>query len=334
MALTFDKIMSELKNKIYRPIYFLSGEEPYYIDIIADYIADNVLTEAEKSFNQLTMYGKDSSIEDVDNAARRFPMMASHQVIIVKEAQDLKKIENIVYYAQKPLQSTILVFCYKYKKLAKNKKAYKAIDKNGAVFESKKLYDNKVPEWINGYLKQKKYSIDPVGSRLLTDFLGNDLSKIANELEKLIISLPENTKITPLHIEENIGISKDFNNFELQNALRTKNVLKANQIVNYFAKNPRDNPLVLTLSSLFYFYVKILSYHYVKNKDSRNVASVLKINPYFVKDYELAAKKYNIRKTVQVISLLREYDMKSKGVGNVSATHGDLLKELIFKILH
>ncbi len=334
MAMTYDKIMAELKKKIYRPIYFLSGEEPYYIDLIADYIAENVLSESEKAFNQITLYGKDTAIEEVDNAARRFPMMASHQVIIVKEAQDLKKIEHLVFYAQKPLQSTLLVLCYKYKKLAKNKKVYKAFDKNGAVFESKKLYDNKIPDWINTYLKQKKYSIDIIASRLLTDFLGNSLSKISNELEKLIISLPENTKITPQHIEENIGISKDFNNFELQNALRTKNILKANQIINYFAQNPRDNPLVLTISSLYYFYVKILSYHFVPNKDSRNVASVLKINPYFVKDYEIAAKKYNKRKTVQIISLLREYDMKSKGVGNAMTSHGDLLKELIFKILH
>ncbi|MCF6366478.1 MAG: DNA polymerase III subunit delta [Bacteroidales bacterium] len=330
----FEDIIKDLKNKIYKPIYFLYGEESYFIDQISDYIAEHVLDEAEKAFNQTVLYGKDSKIEDVINTAKRFPMMANHQVIIVKEAQNLKQIEKIEYYAEQPLNSTILVINYKSKNFDKRKRVYKALKKNAVIFESKKLYENQVASWINSYLKNKKYSVSPVSSKLLTDFLGTDLSKISNELDKLMISLPEGTTITPEHIEKNIGISKDFNVFELQNALGNKDVLKANRIINHFAANPKDNPMVVTIISLFGYFSKILSFHYLKDKSNNNVASVLGVHPFFVKDYIRAAGKYNVRKTVAVISILREYDMKSKGYENVSTTHGDLLKELIFKILH
>lgn len=330
----FEAIIKELKNKIYKPIYFLHGDEPYFIDLITSYIADNVLEDSEKSFNQTVVYGKDSVVEDIDNAAKRFPMMSNHQVIIVKEAQDLKKIENLVYYAQNPLKSTILVINYKYKKLAKNKKLYKAIDKNGVIFESKKLYDNQIPAWINNYLKEQNYTINPKASVLLTEFLGNDLSKISNELDKLIITLPKGTEIKAEHIEENIGFSKDFNNFELQNAIKERNVLKANRIIDYFGKNQKDNPIILTIISLFFYFSKVLSYHYLKDKSRNNAASVLKVNPFFVKDYEISAKKYSKAKLISIISILREYDMKSKGLDNATTSPGDLLKEMMFKILH
>ncbi len=332
--MTYQEILKELKNKIYKPIYFLFGEESYFIDKITDYIADNVLNEGEKSFNQIILYGKDSQIEDIINNAKRFPMMANHQVLIVKEAQNLKNIEKLAFYAEQPLSSTILVINYKYKKLDKRTKLYKILNKTAVLFESKKLYDNQIPAWINAYLKEKKYSITPVSSQLLTDFLGTDLSKISNELNKLIISLPEGTNITPEHIEKNIGISKDFNNFELQNALTNRDVLKANRIILHFARNPKDNPITLTIITLFSFFSKILTYHFLKDKNKNNVASVLKINPYFVKDYIKAAQVFNTRKTVAIISYLREYDMKAKGYNNVGTTHEDLLKELIFKILH
>lgn len=332
--MTFQTIMKDLKNKIFKPIYFLHGEEPYYIDEITNYIMKNVLSDSEKSFNQIVMYGKDTDVSIIDNTARRFPMMANHQVIVVKEAQNLKKIEDLQYYASNPLKSTILVINHKYKTLDKRKKLYKEVEKNGVIFESKKLYENQVPDWITNYLKSKNRFIDPVSSLLLTDFLGTNLGKIVNELEKLIITVPENEKITPKHIEENIGISKDFNNFELQNALIKKDIVKANRIVNYFSKNPKDNPFVLTITSLYYFFVKVLSVHYIKNPDQRAVAAELKVNPYFVKDYIEASKKYNLRKVVEIISYLREYDLKSKGYGAVSVSHGELLKELIFKILH
>jgi DNA polymerase-3 subunit delta len=330
----YEEIIDELKKKIYKPIYFLSGEEPYFIDKITDFIAEHVLSESEKSFNQTILYGKDLKVEDVDNAARRFPMMSNHQVIIVKEAQNLKNIENLVYYAENPLKSTILVINYKYKTLDKRKKIYKAVEKNGILLETKKLYDNQVPDWISGYLRSDNYKIEPVASLLLVEFLGNDLSKISNELDKLKISLPSGSVISTKHIEDNIGISKDYSNFELQNAIRQKDVLKANRIALHFGQNQKDNPIVLTINSLFFFFSKVLVYHYLPNKEPKNAASVLKINPFFLKDYESSAKNYPKAKVVQIISLLREYDMKSKGYGNISADAGELLKELIYKIIH
>lgn len=334
--MNFEQIISELKNKIYKPIYFLSGDESYFIDLITKYINDNVLTDAEKSFNQTVLYGKETEIHTVINAAKRFPMMANYQVVIVKEAQNIKKIDDLIHYANAPLKSTILVINYKYKTLDKRKKLYKALNENCVLFESKKLYDNEVPGWINSYLKNKNRTVDPSAGMLLTEYLGNDLSKIANELDKLIITLPEGEyNISTSHIERNIGISKDFNNFELHKALTQKNVLKSNRIVNYFSHNPKDNPFTLTISSLYHFYSKVLTYHFIKDKrDRRSVAATLKVNPYFVGDYEKAAKSYNPRKTVEIISLLREYDLKSKGFNNVSTSHGELLKELVFKILH
>ncbi len=310
------------------------GEESYYIDNITNYIIDNVLKEDEKAFNMTILYGKDTSVNLVDNVARRYPMMANYNLVIIKEAQNLKNIDKLIYYSQAPSKSTILVLNYKYKTLDKRKKVYKAIKSAGIIFESKKLYANKIPDWINQYLNEKKYSIEPVACNLLTEFLGNDLGKISNELDKLIISLPANTKISSKHIEENIGISKDYNNFELQNALMKKDILKANRIIDYFGKNPRDNPVILTITSLYFFFNKILIYHFLKDKSRQNAASKLKVNPYFLKDYEMASKKYNPKKVVQIISLLREYDLKLKGVGNVSTTGDELLKELIFKIIH
>jgi len=334
--MTFEQILTDLKNKIYKPIYFLSGEEPYFIDLITKYINDNVLNDAEKSFNQTVIYGKDTDIYTVINTAKRFPMMANHQVVIVKEAQNIKNIDDLVHYAAAPLKSTLLVINYKYKTLDKRKKLYKALADNGVLYESKKLYDNEIPGWINAYLKKKNRSIEPGAAALLNEYLGNDLSKIANELDKLIITLPDGEfNITSNHIERNIGISKDYNNFELHKALTQKNVLKANRIVNYFAQNQKDNPFTMTIATLYHFYSKVLSYHFVKDKkDKKSVAATLKVNPYFLGDYELAAKNYNPKKTVEIIGLLREYDLKSKGYNNVSTPPGELLKEMVYKILH
>lgn len=332
----YEQVIADLKNKIYKPIYFLFGDEPYFIDLITKYIQNNVLTEEEKAFNQTILYGKDTDIHSVINAAKRFPMMANHQVVIVKEAQDIKDIEPLIYYATTPLESTILVINYKYKTLDKRKKLYKVIHENAVAFESRKLYDNEIPGWINNYVKTKNKQIDPNAGMLLNEYLGNNLSKIANELDKLIITLPDkDEKITTAHIERNIGISKDYNNFELHKALTQKNVLKSNRIVNYFAHNPKDNPITLTLTSLYMFYSKVLAYHFIQNKkDRRSVAATLKVNPYFLGDYETAAKQYNPKKVVEIIELLREYDLRSKGYNNVSTSHGELLKELVYKILH
>ena len=334
--MTFDQIITDLKNKIYKPVYFLMGDEPFFIDKITNYIQENVLTEAEKSFNFSVLYGKDSDINNVIDNARRFPMMANYQIVILKEAQEIKNIDTLNYYIESPLKSTILVVNFKYKTLDKRKKLYKALNKNkdAVIFESKKMYDSQIPKWIEYFLKQKGYSIDPKSTMLLAEYLGNDLSKIVNELEKLTIVLPANTKINAEHIEKNIGISKDFNVFELQNAIANKDVLKANRIINYFAKNQKQHNIIPTISALFNFFTKILQYHFVKDKSQRNVAATIGVSPYFVKDYSLAARNYNARKTVHAISLLREYDMKSKGVDNVSTEPGELLKELIFKIMH
>jgi DNA polymerase-3 subunit delta len=331
--MTFEQILADLKNKIYKPIYLLMGEESYYIDQISDYIEQHVLQNSEKSFNQTIVYGRDVDALAVDNLARRYPMMASHQVVIVKEAQNIKDIEKLEFYSSNPLKSTILVLAHKYKTLDKRKKLYKEISGNGIIFESKKLYDNQVPDWIVKYLKESDYSIEPVASLLLTEFLGNNLGNIANELDKLMISMQKGSKINTKVVEENIGISREFNVFELQNALIKNDIVKANQIVNYFDKNQKTNNIIQTISSLFSFFRKVLILHFMTDKNPRNIAAALQVNPYFVKDYQMAARKFNTRKTVAIISWLREYDMKSKGYDNVSSGPGDLLKELIFKIM-
>ncbi|MGQ8335865.1 DNA polymerase III subunit delta [Sunxiuqinia sp. A32] len=332
--MNYEDILANLRKKIYHPIYFLMGEESYFIDQITDYISKNVLTDAEKGFNQHVLYGKDTDIDTIITHARRFPMMANHQVIIVKEAQNIKKIEELEPYINAPLTSTILVINYKYKTIDKRKSFAKQLGKKGVLFDAKKIYDNQLPAWINSYLSAHKFSIEPQASAMLAEYLGTDLSKVSNELDKLIISLPADTKITPNHIEKNIGISKDFNIFELQNALGDKNILKSNQIINYFAANPGSNPITRTIASLYFFFMKILTYHFLDDKSPNAVASSLQVNPYFVKSYVAAAKRYPIKKVVEIIATLREYDMKSKGIGNVSASAGDLQREMIYKILH
>ncbi|MBN2891944.1 MAG: DNA polymerase III subunit delta [Bacteroidales bacterium] len=332
--MTFNQIMSELKTGKYRPIYFLMGDESYFIDKITDYISHNALPPEQHAFNQIVMYGKDINVAQIDNTARRFPMMSDRMVVIIKEAQNIKSFDNLVHYAQRPLESTILVINYKYKTLDKRKKFYKEAEKTGIVFESKKLYENQIPDWITKYIAEKNFTIDPVATKMLVAYLGTDIGKVANELDKLIISLKAGTKILPIDIEQNIGISKDYNVFELQNALISRDALKANRIVKHFSANPKNNPFVLTISSLFGFFSKVLMVHSLRDKSKMNVAKALKVNPYFADNYLNASKAYNLNKLVFIISILREYDLKSKGVDNVSMTEGELLKEMVFKILH
>ncbi len=335
MEIRYEDIISDLKKRIFKPVYFLAGEEPYYIDLIADYIEEHVLDEAEKSFNQIIYYGEETSVNSIIETARRFPMMSNHQVVIVREAQSLRKIEDLLVYVEKPLKSTILVINYKYKVLDKRTRLVKSLEANGIYFESSRLRDYQVPAWIERYLMTRGIKTDPSASAMLTEYLGNDLHKIENELMKLLITLPvEKPVVTTALIEKNIGISKDYNNFELQKAIGEKNILKANMIVNHFAANPRDNPITLTIASLFSYFSKLLTYHYLTDKSKNNVAAALKVNPFFVKDYETSSIKYNVSRTVMVINLLRTYDMKSKGFGDISSEPGDLLKELVFKILH
>lgn len=330
----FEQILQNIRNRVFHPVYFLMGEEPYFIDTIEQAIEKTVLNEDEKEFNQMVLYGKEVSIPDIINHAKRFPMMAAHQVIIIREAQNINRIEDLEPYIKSPVSSTILVISYKYKRLDKRTAFAKLIEKNHILFDSEKLRDYKIPDWIVSYLSEKHYSITPNAAQILADYLGTDLAKIVNELSKLFILLPEGTQINEQHIEENIGISKDFNVFELQNAIGKKDYFKANQIINYFGKNPKENPFVVVVSRLFAYFQKVLVYHRLANKTPQQVAIALGIKPFFVKDYELAAKNYPEKKVVQIIHGLRQYDMKSKGVDNESFDHAELMRELLFLIMH
>lgn len=328
-----DKIINDIKNRNFKPIYFLMGDESYYIDKISDYIEKNVLSDDEKGFNQMVLYGRDTSVEEIVSNAKRYPMMAEYQVVIVKEAQELSRnIDKLESYAENPQPTTILVFCYKYKTLDKRKKVTKTIEKNGVVFESKKLYENQVGNWINGVLSESGYKIEPKANAMLVEFLGTDLSKVNNEIEKLKIILPQGTVINAEHIEKNIGISKDYNVFEFRKALGEKDILKANRIAKYFAQNPKDNPITLITSQVFSFYVQLLQYHGLSDKNPKNVASILKINPFFVKDYEVASRNYPMRKVSSIVASLREIDLKSKGVGANALPTDELLKDMLIAI--
>ena len=327
------QIVADIRNGNIKPIYFLFGEEPYYIDKISQFIEKNVLTEEEKGFNQMVLYGKEASIDEIVGNAKRYPMMAERQVVIVKEAQELSRtIEQLVDYAENPQPTTVLVLCYKYKKLDKRKKLYKSVGKHGVLFESKKLYENQVSDWLRKLLHGKGYSISHKAAIVLVEYLGTDLSRISKELDKLTLVLPKESQITPADIEEHIGISKDYNNFELKKAIGERNVLKATRIVNYFAQNPKDNPFVLTISLLHNFFSQLLQYHGLNDHSPKNVASALRVNPYFVGEYQIAAKNYPMKKVSSIVSHLREMDLKGKGVGATAIPQSDLLKELIAKI--
>jgi len=301
MSTNMDQILNNLKNKIYHPIYFLWGDESYFIDSISDFIEGSVLSDTEKEFNQTVIYGRDTNVLSLISVAKRFPMMANYQVVVVKEAQDIEKIEELLPYIENPLSSTLLVLNYKYRKIDRRKSFFRKVEKIGVLFESKKVYDNKLGSWISEFVNDKGYTITPKATAMLTEFLGTDLTKVVNEINKLIINLPEKAEINDLQVEKYIGISKDFNIFELQNAIGDKNVVKANRIVNYFAANPKENPLIKTIVLLYGYFSKILIYHQLKDKSRNNAAAVLSVNPFFVKDYQVAARKYNIQKLTTII---------------------------------
>jgi DNA polymerase III subunit delta len=330
----FDQILNDLKKGTFRPIYLLMGEEAYYIDLISDYIAQHALNEADKAFNQTILYGRDVDAAAIINAAKRYPMMCKFQVVIVREAQQVKNIDDLIYYVTRPNNATILVICYKYKKLDKRKKLYKEFEKAGVVFESNKLYESQVPDWITGNLKEKGYSIQPAAALLLTEFVGNDLQKIDRELGKLIVTLPKGEKnINTVHIEQNIGISKDYNSYELQKALTEKNALKSFRIAEYMGKNQKSNPFSVTIASLYFFFNKVFLLATLKDKSKENVREKLNIQPFFFPEYSKASKVFPPDKSYRILHWLREYDLKSKGVENMSATPHDLLRELVYKIL-
>ena len=334
--LSCDDILKELRAKQYRPIYYLMGEESYYIDLIADYITDNVLSETEKEFNLTVVYGADVDIATVINAAKRYPMMSEYQAVIVKEAQAIRNMEELSFYLQKPLNSTILVICHKHGTLDKRKKLAAEVEKVGILFESKKIKDSQLPAFINSYMKRKGIDMEPKASAMLADFVGTDLSRLTGELEKLIITLPAGQKrVTPEQIEKNIGISKDYNNFELRSALVEKDILKANKIIKYFEENPKTNPIQMTLSLLFNFYSNLMLSYYSPEKTEQGIASWLGLkSPWAARDYLTAMRRYNGVKTMQIIGEIRYADAKSKGINNASMSDGDILRELVFKILH
>ena len=333
---TYEEIARDLKNRIYKPVYYLMGEESYYIDRISEYIAQTVLNENEKEFNQTILYGADTDIATIINAAKRYPMMSKYQVVIVKEAQGVKNIDELSYYLQKPLESTILVLCHKHGVLDRRKKLAAEIEKVGVLFESKKIKDAQLAGFITSYLKCKSIEIEPKASEMMAEFVGTDLSRMAGELEKLIITLPKGQKrITPEQIERNIGISKDYNNYELRNALIIKDVFKANQIIKYFEENPKTNPLQMTLSVLFNFFSNLMLAYYAPEKSEQGIAAQLGLkSPWQSKDYLAAMRKYSGVKVMQIIGEIRYCDAKSKGVGNSSLGDGELLRELVYKILH
>jgi len=330
---TTNQLITDIKEGKIAPIYFLMGEEPYYIDVVSNYIESHVLQEEEKGFNQIVLYGKEVSIQDIVSNSKRYPMMAERQVVIVKEAQNLiKTIEQLVDYAKNPQPTTVLVFNYKYKTLDKRKALYKALSKTAVVFESKKIYEEKVPSWIQSFLQSKQISITPKASLMLAEFLGNDLSKITNELNKLEIVMGAKKEITPEIIEQNIGISKDFNNFELQKALGNLDHKKAYQIVQYFAQNSKQHPFVLTTSILYMYFTKLMTLHTVRDRNPGTVAKALGVNPYFVNDYIAVSRNFPMKRISGVLETLRIYDTKSKGVG-ANLSPKDLYNELIYNIL-
>jgi DNA polymerase III subunit delta len=339
-AVSPDSVLKDLKINKYAPVYFLQGEEPFYIDQIADLIEKKCLNESEKSFNQTILYGKDVNVNTILQNARRFPMMSERQVVIVKEAQEISDLgkeagdTQLNAYIQNPLPSTVLVFCYKYKTLDARKTITKNLDKFTVLVTSKKIYDNQLPEWVNNYFSSKGFKINPKASLMLAEFVGNNLSRLSNEIDKLLINIQSGSEVNEDLIEKYVGISKEFNVFELQQALIKRDVYKANMIVNYFEANPKNNPIIPIVVVLFNFFSKLLVVHGSENKTEGNLAKVLGVNPYFVKDYIYGAKTYPPSKVMNVIHYLREADLYSKGVDNASTTEGQILKELVFKILH
>jgi DNA polymerase-3 subunit delta len=351
-----DQILLDLKRRIYKPVYFLSGEEAYYIDLVSDFIEKNILEDAEREFNQVVVYGKDTSLANVISFAKQYPMMGDKVVVIVKEAQHIREfnksvkseeleeengeneepasVQQILNYLENPQDSSILVFCYKYKKIDKRGAIAKALQKNAIFIETKKLYDNQLPDWIIHYLKEKKLIINPKVAFLIAEALGSDLSKIAMELDKLMINLPEGGEVTAEMVQHQIGISKDFNVFELQKALGQKDILKVNRIILHFAGNPKENPAPMVLAQLYTYFSKIMRFHYLSDKSKSSAAAALGVNPYFIDDYSKAALNFPLAKLKHIITYLKECDLKSKGVDNVSTEYGELLKELMFKILH
>ncbi len=339
MPQTFEAVWKDLKKNQFAPIYLLAGDEPFYIDQISSYLEENALNLSARDFNQFVLYGKDTNLATLLSHAKRYPMLSDRQLVLVKEAQDMQGLDSkdtvrfLEDYIVNPLDSTILVLCFK--STVDERKAWvKSADKKGVYFSSKKLYDNKIPDWIASYCHDKGVKISPKALQMLTEFIGNDLKRIANELEKIILNLKADEAIQAETVERFVGVSREYNNFELQKALIQRNTERANRIAYHFAKNPKDNPIQPTLIILYNFFSKLLLVHSIADKSERNLASELGVNPFFVKDYLAGVRNYSLDKTAQVIKYLRQADAYSKGVEGGTITEEVILKELIFKILH
>lgn len=350
-----DQIMLDLKRKIFKPVYFLSGEEAFYIDQVSDYIEEHALEEEDKEFNQTIVYGKDVDLKQVVNLANQFPMSGSHTVVIVKEAQDMKELSKkpqekegeakekketppgatmLMNYLKNPPQSTILVFCYKYGNIDKRSALSKAITKQTLYVETKQLYDNQIPQWITNYVTEKGFKINTRAASMLAELLGNDLPKIASEISKLFIARDKSQEISLEQVQDKIGINREFNVFELQKALGKRDILRANQIINYFAANEKENPMPLVLANLHTYFIRTLKYHFLPDKSKYAAATALGVNPYFIEDYMHAAATFSVPRLKMVFRLLKDLDLKSKGIENHSIPNGELMKEAIFKMLH
>ena len=331
------EILRDIRNKNFKPVYFLMGEESYFIDLITEAIIANALTDDERDFNQTIIYGADVANNGVVvNAAKRYPMMAPRQLVVVKEAQQIPNIEMLSYYLKQPLASTILVINHKHGTV-KGKKILSEIEQAGILYESKKLYDNQLPAFINNYVTDSGRTIEPKAMQMLADYIGSDLIRLTSELDKLRISMGEkNKRITPDDIERNVGVSKDYNNFELLNAIVTRDAHKANQIVNYFERNPKNNPLVVTISVLFGFFSNLLISYFAQDKSEQGLMQELKLRSTFqARDYITAMRNYNAFKCIDIIALIRQYDARSKGIGATANTsEGEMLREMVFKIMH
>ncbi|MBR5003111.1 MAG: DNA polymerase III subunit delta [Bacteroidaceae bacterium] len=331
------EILRDIRNKNFKPVYFLMGEESYFIDLITEAIIANALTDDERDFNQTIIYGADvANYGVVVNAAKRYPMMAPRQLVVVKEAQQIPNIEMLSYYLKQPLASTILVINHKHGTV-KGKKILSEIEQAGILYESKKLYDNQLPAFINNYVTDSGRTIEPKAMQMLADYIGSDLIRLTSELDKLRISMGEkNKRITPDDIERNVGVSKDYNNFELLNAIVTRDAHKANQIVNYFERNPKNNPLVVTISVLFGFFSNLLISYFAQDKSEQGLMQELKLRSTFqARDYITAMRNYNAFKCIDIIALIRQYDARSKGIGATANTsEGEMLREMVFKIMH
>lgn len=332
--MTYQEIISNLKKRIFHPVYLLTGDESYFIDKISDFIAENILTETEREFNQAILYGRDTTMPAIISHCKRYPMMASHYVVIVREAQELDNMEGLEQYLEKPLESTILAICYKYKKFDGRTKLAKKIKERGILFESPKIYENKIPDWIAEYLKNRSFTLTPRAGILLTEFLGTNLGKIANELDKMLINLKAGATVTEEVIEQYIGVSKDYNVFELQKAVAQKDFLKANRIVNYFCANLKENALLKVIPMLYQYFIKVMIYHQLTDKSQQGIAKALSIHPFVTKEYQEAGRNLGYDKLKQNISVLRVYDLRAKGINNESTTEGELMREMVYKLMH